>query len=52
MGTSPILRDNGGMPAQRIRTADLPPFPFIGVGWGASELALRPAVASHYFALN
>ena len=45
MGTSPILCDNGGMLAQRIRTADPSPFPFIGVGWGASELALRPAVS-------
>lgn len=40
MGMSPILRDNGGMPARRRRTADPSPLPFTGVGWGASELAL------------
>jgi hypothetical protein len=45
MGTSPILCDNGG--AVSAHTDRSPsPFPFFGVGWGASELAFRPAVAT------
>lgn len=47
MGMSPTLRENGGTPTRAQHTAEafcLHPSPFPGVGWGASDLGLTPAV--------